>query len=271
MSDELVMAVMPSEMFSVEQLVVWDPKKNRHVRVRDLYTRDEWWQQRRDYAKLEAAHPGLHWLLPIRPLDRWTLPREPYGLRARGASAGRLTHRRATRASLEMFLNDRLAELDGMVRTGFWILAEARVRVSKFTDVPAKPQRRKLGPTPVASPNVPVTEELRRRQDLASEPARRWPPKGKKANKKLRAAMQALREENQDRYLGVRLEDLLARQASLAPTVRARQQRAIDGMIKTLLAANTDAAADVVRRLGLRKKPARRGNRSPTARAKDGT
>jgi hypothetical protein len=67
--------------------------------------------------------------------------------------------------------------------------------------------------------------------------------------------MQALREENQDRYLGTRLEDLLARQASLAPTVRARQQRAIDGMVKTLLAASTDAAADVVRRLGLRKKP----------------
>lgn len=53
----------------------------------------------------------------------------------------RRAHRNAMRASLEQFLNTRLASLYHMVRTGWWVLGKARVRVVECAPVPEREMR----------------------------------------------------------------------------------------------------------------------------------
>jgi hypothetical protein len=36
---------------------------------------------------------------------------------------------------LQAFINERLAKLDGMLRTGWWVMGKARVRVVEFGHV----------------------------------------------------------------------------------------------------------------------------------------
>jgi hypothetical protein len=66
--------------------------------------------------------------------NTWAPPREPSEPGWHRDLELRKAHNEAVRQSLERFLNDRLAELDGMVRTGRWILQRARIRVVDFGD-----------------------------------------------------------------------------------------------------------------------------------------
>ncbi len=177
MGNELVMCTMPSEMFSFEHLVVWDEKKQDYVRIRDLHSRDEWWPLRRDAVAIERLHPGAHWRFPITPRDLWEPPAEPHGLGAKGKGSRKLLirHRNAARAGLEAFINTKLLGLGWMIRTGWWILDEAAVRVVRFTDVPGNPthgkRSRKTGKRPklvrmvMAVPGQPMDMQLRQRDE----------------------------------------------------------------------------------------------------------
>jgi hypothetical protein len=65
----------------------------------------------------------------------WEPPEEPRALGWHRDPELRREHNERVRQSLEAFCNERLAQLDGMVRTGWWILGRARVRVVEFEDV----------------------------------------------------------------------------------------------------------------------------------------
>ena len=89
-------------------------------------------------AQLESS---TAWL-PVERESVWALPPESLAL-TRGKEwhrdpAMRRAHREAVRESLEKFLNAKLAELNFHVRTGWWVLGDVRVRVTKCDKVPEK-------------------------------------------------------------------------------------------------------------------------------------
>jgi hypothetical protein len=117
--------------------VVYDEEHRTYVRVDTLVSRDEWWVMRGDRAAIAKRFPGAIYMMPL-PLDCvWDQPSER-GLDLDDARniKRRVKHEAACRRSLATFLNSKLRELDGMVRTGWWILARARVRISIFESRP---------------------------------------------------------------------------------------------------------------------------------------
>jgi hypothetical protein len=77
--------------------------------------------------------------------DVWEPPGEPvdrYGVEWYRNPAARRAHRKAVQESLERFLNERLARLYHMVRTGWWVLGRVRVRVIECRPVPEREMRR---------------------------------------------------------------------------------------------------------------------------------
>lgn len=137
MSNELIVAVVPSEVFMSVKPVVWDETKREHVRVESLVSREEWCSIRSDRRAILERFPGAVYMMPL-PLDSvWDPPSErDLDLSRRGATKQRAAHAEACRKSLHAFLNTKLARLDQMVRTGWWILGKARVRVSVFDSMP---------------------------------------------------------------------------------------------------------------------------------------
>jgi hypothetical protein len=137
MSNELIVAVVPSEIFMFAKPVVWDEAKGEHVRVESLVSREEWWSMRSDRAAILARFPNAIYLIPV-PVDCvWDPPSErDLNLRSARAIKQRTAHAQACRKSLQGFLNSKLARLDHMVRTGWWILGKARVRLSVFESAP---------------------------------------------------------------------------------------------------------------------------------------
>lgn len=137
MSDELICAVVPSETFTYTKAVVWDAAKREDVPIQSLVSSEEWWTLRRDPAAIAARFPNAVYVMRL-PIDSvWRQPSEgELDLHRPRATAARAQHAAACRSSLASFLNAKLRRLDGMVRTGWWILAKARVRVSTFESKP---------------------------------------------------------------------------------------------------------------------------------------
>lgn len=137
MSNELIVAVVPSEIFMSVKPVVWDETKQEHVRVETLVSPEEWWPMRGDRAAILKRFPGAIYLMPLSIECVWDQPSERnLNLGSPKATARRAAHADACRKSLQTFLNVKLTRLDQMVRTGWWILAKARVRVSVFESMP---------------------------------------------------------------------------------------------------------------------------------------
>lgn len=136
MGDALVVAVIPEEVFSVDCLVttVDDPDDpTREVRVRDLYDDATWWALRRDPDAIRRRHPRAHYVVPIGIADVWRPPAEQdQGVFLEDHPVAKARHAKAVKRSLESFLNARIARLAGALRTGWWILDEARVRVTRM-------------------------------------------------------------------------------------------------------------------------------------------
>jgi hypothetical protein len=142
MSNELIVAVVPSETFMFTKPVVWDEDKKESVPVESLVSRAEWSILEGDRAAIAKRFPGAYYALRM-PVDSvWEQPaeknlRDPIaGPPSKRLKEARRAHQAAVRASLDAFLNEKLRRLDQMVRTGWWILAEARVRVSRFRGMP---------------------------------------------------------------------------------------------------------------------------------------
>jgi hypothetical protein len=103
---------------------------------------EAWMAPPRPDAKAGVATRTIAWR--IDPGDVWEPPREPierYGLNWYENPAARRAHRKAMQESLESFLNERLARLYHMLRTGWWVLGKARVRVVECRPVPEREMR----------------------------------------------------------------------------------------------------------------------------------
>jgi len=77
--------------------------------------------------------------------DVWEPPPEPteqHGFNWYENPEARRAHREAVRQSLEEFLNEHLAHLYHMLRTGWWVLGKVRVRVVECRPVPEREMRR---------------------------------------------------------------------------------------------------------------------------------
>jgi hypothetical protein len=97
-----------------------------------------------DKRQAEDRHGRRTIWLPIAPGDVWEPPREPterYGFKWHENPEARRAHREAVRQSLEQFLNEHLARLYHMLRTGWWVLGKVRVRVVECRPVPEREMR----------------------------------------------------------------------------------------------------------------------------------
>ena len=143
MGSSLVVTTLPDEIFSVEHLVepVWNDETGtfRDVRISTLYDRDTWWRLRRNRAEMERRHPNAAWRVAISPSDVWYPPSEGeqgVSLHDKTATRERKRHAIGVRRSLEEFLNAKLGRLSSMLRTGWFIVEEVHVAVTKLTGRP---------------------------------------------------------------------------------------------------------------------------------------
>ncbi len=132
MGNALVMMAVPEESLRFSNLYVLDEETHKPVRL--VQSRGHLTGKQRD-ALLEK-HPDAFWMLAVPRSAVWEPPPEPYGLGEKPAL--RAEHTKKVRASLTRFLNSQLASLDRMVRTGWWILQRARVRMTTFEGVPGE-------------------------------------------------------------------------------------------------------------------------------------
>jgi hypothetical protein len=101
---------------------------------RDLAPNSPQATQRRRGTVSWRIEAGEVWAPPPEPTDQ-------YGLRWYEHPEARRAHRKAVQQSLEAFLNERLAKLYHMLRTGWWVLGKARVRVVDCRPVPEREMR----------------------------------------------------------------------------------------------------------------------------------
>jgi len=102
-------------MFSYEHLVIWDEKQQAYVRIRELHSRDEWWPLRRDAAEIRTTASRCALAVPDHAAATYGRRRRSrFNLGDRGKRQLRTKHRRAARASLEAFMNEKLLGLSWM-------------------------------------------------------------------------------------------------------------------------------------------------------------
>jgi hypothetical protein len=137
MGNALVVMVVPEEMLPTQALCTRDPKTGK---PRKVHPDGSGWIPAAKWAALLRKHPDAFWPLDVPRTAVWQLPVEPRASRQRWYDDPKLVakHRRAVHESLEAFVNEHLAQLDGMVRTGWWIVRQARVRVASMEGVPPK-------------------------------------------------------------------------------------------------------------------------------------
>lgn len=121
MGDALIVTTVPEENLSLGAIWAYDAS-GEPVRLADYYG-DKWIGRRR--RELLARHPDAYYQLEIAVGDIWQPPAEPVA----APDVIDRTHGAAVRRSLYVFLNERLARLSRMLRTGRWVLGRARVRV----------------------------------------------------------------------------------------------------------------------------------------------
>jgi hypothetical protein len=130
MGSALVMMTVPEELIGFSTLHYRDENGNEMSLDATSHKKRE-----RAFRK----HPEAYWMLRVPYSAVWQPPAEPwekYGHDWHWTAALLTAHRREVRRSLEAFMNGKLAQLDRMVRTGWWILKEARVRISSLKEIP---------------------------------------------------------------------------------------------------------------------------------------
>jgi hypothetical protein len=134
MGNALIVMTVPEEALASTSL--YDiGEDGSEFRLAERYG-SQMWKVRRHLAE---KHPKAYYRMTVRAADIWDLPHEPsrtHGLDWHKKPSLRQAHRRAVKRSLEDFLNGRLRRLRHMVRTGWWILGDVRVRVAVCKPVP---------------------------------------------------------------------------------------------------------------------------------------
>lgn len=142
MGSALVMVTVPEELLGEVVLCCYD-KRGNVVPLEDKRGRLFVHGKKRRRALEE--NPNAFLMLPVPPSAIWQPPPEPWqehGSDWHFDPALLAAQNAKVKQSLEVFLNGNLQRLDHMVRTGWWILRKARVRVSTLEEVPHAPSER---------------------------------------------------------------------------------------------------------------------------------
>jgi hypothetical protein len=137
------MMTVPDEMLGFSSLCIVKDGK-----VVEIDKKKGDWVDGRQRKRALREHPDAFfvWRVPYKAL--WVdMALEPIGKHGIDwfKEPGQLdAHNAKMKRSLEIFLNGKLKRLDRMVRTGWWILEKARVRVSTFREVPNEPRTQTL-------------------------------------------------------------------------------------------------------------------------------
>lgn len=137
MGNALICFVVPEEMLGLQSLHIHDPKTGKPVPLET--ERFGAWIPGRLRRQTIEKHPEAFFMLPVPYTAVWQLPEEPWrekGVNWHWRPAVLGSHRKRVRASLEDFLNRKLRSLDEMVRSGWFIIKRARVKVSELREVP---------------------------------------------------------------------------------------------------------------------------------------
>ncbi len=102
---------------------------------------DEFYRDRPDvpWEQRLAEHPDAFIDSGVPIAHTWHLPPEPVGVRWHQNLARVDEQNEKVRASLEAFLNERLGDLHGRMRSGWWLFGKVRVRVEVCESVPEPP------------------------------------------------------------------------------------------------------------------------------------
>ncbi len=134
MGNALVMMIVGEEELALSDLEDPDPNKRGLL---PLSRPGRWVPAERE--RIRREHPDAFWTLRVPRTAVWEPPVEPYlekGPDWHRDPALLASHRERVRKSLEAFMNQKLAELDNMVRTGWFIIQRARASVTELEEVP---------------------------------------------------------------------------------------------------------------------------------------
>jgi hypothetical protein len=141
--DALVMFSVPEEALMVTAVRFSDPETGRSRPLSEIEPALAWaglWRRPRPasvpvglrplrLAEIQKRYPRAFFEFRVPVGAVWLPPAEARRGRLRLTAAWRRGHRERMRKSLAGFINGKLARLSRMVRTGWWVLDEARVRV----------------------------------------------------------------------------------------------------------------------------------------------
>lgn len=149
MGSALVMTTVSEESIGLLGLKIQDPDHYDKTIEIDVRRAGDIWVDRMAREEALKKHPRAFWDMHVPYKAVWQPPEEPSGRDAINWHWDRkqlAKHREVVRKSLEDFLNAKLAQLDQMVRTGWFIVGRARVKVT-LREVPhnaiERAQRRK--------------------------------------------------------------------------------------------------------------------------------
>ena len=135
MGNALVMMTIPEEALGYTPLCV----RGKDGKPFEIEKKRGIWVEGKARKDLLREHPDAFFMMPVPYRAVWFPPEEPWkkkGLDWHWDPKLLAGHRAAVQRSFEKFLNGKLERLDRMVRTGWWILEQVRVRVSSLTEVP---------------------------------------------------------------------------------------------------------------------------------------
>ncbi len=138
MGNALIVMVVHEEQLALNGLCIRDCETGTAVPVKPAF--------RAGYEATLAKNPDASWLLEVPASAVWLLPEEPHEKHGRAwhwKPRVLAAHRATVRRSHESFLNRHLADLDGMARSGWWIIEKIRVRVSEILEVPHRAEEKK--------------------------------------------------------------------------------------------------------------------------------
>ena len=134
MGDVLMMFVLPEEALGYTGLRVRDKQTGE---VRELERSRMWIPSEERERSIREHGDEAFWQIEVPFRAIWEPPEERRPEHGRDWHWDKTlldAHRERVRMSLESFLNDNLSKLDGMVRTGWFIVDRARARVSELRE-----------------------------------------------------------------------------------------------------------------------------------------
>jgi hypothetical protein len=141
MGQALIVAVIPEELLSRDELGDVDPR-DLDTWLAALHSDVDW--RSPGQSEVVEHSPGAYLRVPLRYMKVWALPEEPWQVHGPDWHRDpqlRRAHHDAVRRGLQEFLNGQLAKLYHMVRTGWWVLGKARVKVTECRPVPEREMR----------------------------------------------------------------------------------------------------------------------------------